>query len=339
MRVLIIKTSSMGDVIHTLPAVTDAGKAIPSILFDWVVEENFAEIPSWNPWVRQVIPVALRRWRKNLSAKQTWTEWKAFRKALRLNQYDLVIDAQGLLKSAAISFFAKGKKAGFNWGSAREALASLFYRSKCQVAKKEHAITRVRELFSQALGDPLPDSIPGYGIDRARFYDEKFNQPYFVFLHGTRWTTKHWPENYWIELAALATAKNFGIKLLWGNEQEKARAERIAAISPKIEVLPRLSLSHIVRVLANAQVVVGVDTGLSHLTAALNVPAITLYGPSNAILTGALGEKQIHLSVQFPCAPCLKRECTFAPSSAFPPCFTTVSPSIVWNEILKLISS
>src|SRR3990167_497612 len=115
MRVLLIKTSSMGDVIHTLPAITDAYKAIPGIQFDWVVEEGFAEIPGWHPAVSEVIPVALRRWRKNWRSAETRAAWRALRARLNERQYDLVLDAQGLVKSAFVAFFAKGARAGLDW--------------------------------------------------------------------------------------------------------------------------------------------------------------------------------------------------------------------------------
>lgn len=198
MRVLIIKTSSMGDVIHTLPALTDAGNAIPGIQFDWVVEESLAEIPRWHPLVDRVIPVALRRWRKNIFSAETRLEWQQCRALLRARQYDLVIDAQGLLKSAWLVWIAKGKRCGLDWQSAREPLASLFYQQQCAAGKvKEvHAVTRARRLFSQALGYPLPTTQVDYGVEKSQFNVAKNTNEYVVFLHGTTWATKHWPEEY-----------------------------------------------------------------------------------------------------------------------------------------------
>mgnify|MGYP003604329080 FL=1 len=165
MRVLLIKTSSLGDVIHTLPALTDAARAIPGIQFDWVVEEGFAEIPTWHPAVAQVIPVALRRWRKNLL--QTWKsgEWAAFKQRLREGRYDLVIDAQGLLHSALLTRYVDAPVAGLDRASAREPLASRCYDRPCAVAWGQHAVERVRQLFAQALGYSLPQSVGDYGLD------------------------------------------------------------------------------------------------------------------------------------------------------------------------------
>jgi heptosyltransferase-1 len=346
MRVLIVKTSSMGDVIHTLPALTDAGKAISTISFDWVVEENFSEIPRWHPLVKEIIPVALRRWRKTIFTKKTHQEWQAFRQRLRATHYDLIIDAQGLLKSAFLALNAKGKRCGFDFHSARDPVAALFYRQRFPTAKvrEQHAVTRVRSLFSQALHYPLPTTMPDYGIDRQRFPQEaNAAGPYLVFLHGTTWTTKHWPEAYWIELAKLVSHHGFSIKLSWGSPSEQERALRIAAACPHVEVLPKQDLIGMAKVLANAKAIVAVDTGLGHLAAALDVPTISLYGPTDPVLTGALGQSQKHLAAHFPCAPCLSRECTYkgddySPLNPLnPPCLATLSPAVVWKEIASML--
>ncbi len=341
MRVLIIKTSSMGDVIHTLPALTDAGKAIPGISFDWVVEEGFSEVTRWHPLVKKSIPVALRRWRKTIFTKKTRQEWLAFRELLRTTHYDLIIDAQGLLKSAFLALNAKGKSCGFSFHSARDPLAAFFYHQRFSTAKvkEQHAVTRVRDLFSQVLGYTLPMTVPDYGIDRQRFQQAGHPEKYLVFLHGTTWTTKHWPETYWIELAKLASDHGFLIKLPWGTLSEQERAQRIAATCSSTEVLPRQDLVGMAKVLASAQAIVAVDTGLGHLAAALDVPTISLYGPTHPALTGALGQSQKHLTVHFPCAPCFSRECTYRDRKNYtvnPPCFSTLPPSLVWAALSTL---
>ena len=342
MKVLIVKTSSMGDLIHTLPALTDAGNAIPSITFDWVVEENFVEIPKWHPRVDKVIPVALRRWRKNLFSSKTISEIRAFTHVLRETQYDLVIDAQALMKSVLVTCMARGVRCGPDWKSAREHLASIFYQRKFAVDKKQHAVTRMRRLFSLALGYELPSSVADYGIDRKKLLADASAENYLVFLHGTTWPTKHWPEEYWHQLTRIANQKGFLVKLPWGTPAEKDRAERIAASCERAEVLPRLGLVGMAKVLAGAQAIVAVDTGLGHLAAALNVPTVSLYGPTNPVLTGALGQSQLHLSAKFPCAPCLSRECTYRgssdqPSPLYPPCFATLPPEVVWTALESLL--
>jgi len=343
MHVLIIKTSSMGDVIHTLPALTDAAKAIPDIRFDWVVEENFAEIPRWNSHVAEVIPFAFRRWRKKLFAKETYFAWRDFIKTLRAKKYDLIIDAQGLAKSAFVTALAKGPKAGLDWQSARESLASLVYQKKYTVNFQQHAIMRARNLFSQALGYTLPTSVPEYGIDRQQFQENSVEnkEDFLVFLHGTTWATKHWPEEYWLALAKLVTQQGLKIKLPWGNMAEQQRAERIAASCNNVEVLPKLNLASVAKVLANAKAIVAVDTGLGHLAAALDIPTVSIYGPTNPILTGALGKSQVHLTTTYHCAPCLKKECPYTDNSPFKelnaPCFTTISPEKVWQAVGALV--
>ena len=346
MRVLIIKTSSLGDVIHTLPALTDAAHAIPGIRFDWVVEEGFAEIPSWHPAVDRVIPVAIRRWRKNLWQTLRSGEWKAFKQRLREHKYDLVIDAQGLVKSAWLTRYVKAPVAGLDRYSAREGLASRFYDRRLSVAVGQHAVERVRQLFAMALAYDLPEGIGNYGLDLDRLQLPPA-APYVVFLHGTTWATKHWPEAYWRELAERLGRRKLQVRLPWGNPAEKARAERIAQGLNNCEVLPKLNLAGVARVLAAAKACVAVDTGLGHLAAALDVPTISLFGPTNPGLTGAYGRVQVHQASDFPCAPCLQKKCTYKPSAddlrrfdlkrEWPLCFTRLNPEHVASRLSALL--
>lgn len=294
MRVLIVKTSSMGDVLHTLPALTDAQKAIPDIQFDWVVEEGFAQIPSWHSAVNKVIPVAIRRWRKAWFSAPIKAERKAFRDAVRLQQYDAIIDAQGLVKSAAlVTRLARGIKHGMDWSTAREPLASLFYTRKHHIAKQQHAVERTRELFAKSLGYAKPTSQGDYAI--AQHFLKELNTDagqYAVFLHATTRDDKHWPEANWRELIGLLKNAGISIKLPWGATHEEARAKRLAEGFSYVEVLPRMSLEEVARILAGAKFVVSVDTGLSHLTAALDRSNITLYGPTDPGLIGGYGKNQ-----------------------------------------------
>lgn len=346
MRVLIIKTSSLGDVIHTLPALTDAAHAIPGIRFDWVVEEGFAEIPSWHPAVDQVIPVAIRRWRKSLWQTIKSGEWKAFKQRVRERKYDLVIDAQGLVKSAWLTRYVKAPVAGLDRYSAREGWASRFYDRRLSVATGQHAVERVRQLFAMALAYDLPEGIGNYGLDLERLQLPPA-APYVVFLHGTTWATKHWPEAYWRELAERMGRRKLEVRLPWGNPAEKARAERIAQGLNNCQVLPKLNLAGVARVLAAAKACVAVDTGLGHLAAALDVPTISLFGPTNPGLTGAYGRTQIHQASDWPCAPCLQKKCTYKPSAddlrrfdlkrEWPLCFTRLNPEHVASRLSALL--
>ncbi len=294
MRVLIVKTSSMGDVLHTLPALTDAMQAIAGIRFDWVVEEGFAQIPSWHEAVDRVIPVALRRWRKAWFSDPVKAERRAFRETLRAVHYDAVIDAQGLVKSAAlVTRLAHGLKHGMDWQSAREPLASLFYNRRHHIAKQQHAVERTRELFAKSLGYSKPQTQGDYAIAQHFVKESTTGAPYAVFLHATTRDDKHWPEARWRDLLALMATSGLKIKLPWGAPHEEARARRLAEGFDYVEVLPRLSLEKVARELAGARMVVSVDTGLSHMAAALDRPNFTLYGPTDPGLIGGYGKNQL----------------------------------------------
>ena len=296
MKVCVIKTSSMGDVIHTLPALTDAQKASPSLSIDWVVEENFAEIPRWHSAVNRAIPIALRRWRKSPFSIQTRNEWKNYRTLLQAENYDAVIDAQGLIKSALFATrFAQGMKHGYDRQSIREPLASFFYDKKYAISYQQHAVERIRQLFAQSLGYELPQVQGDYGIAR-HFLHQTSEKNYVVFIHSTTRADKHWEESEWQKLIEKITAlSDCEIHLPWGNEQEKARAERLTQAHSNVIVLPKLTLTELAKQLANAKAVVSVDTGLAHLTAALDKPNITLYGATDPKLIGCYGKNQYYL--------------------------------------------
>lgn len=338
MRVLLVKLSSLGDVIHTLPALTDAWHAVPDIHFDWVVEEGFAEIPGWHPAVAHAIPAALRRWRRDW--RSTRAERHAFRARLRAQRYDRVIDAQGLIKSALVARQAIGPRWGLDRASAREPLAAWTYRHRVRVPREQHAVSRTRALFAAALDYSIPNTVADYGLAHERLPVPSTAPGDLLFLHGTTWPSKHWPEAYWCELMALVAADGLRVLLPWGDETEHARAERIAAAGAGHGfVLPRSSLGELAALIASARIVIGVDTGLAHLAAALGTPSVTLYGATRPDRTGTFGEAQIHLSARFPCSPCLTRECGYRGASVVrPACYEALDPARVWAQTRETMS-
>lgn len=338
MRVLLIKTSSMGDLFHTFPALTDAARAIPDVSFDWMVEEAFVDIPTWHPQVKRVIPVALRRWRKQLFAKSTRHEWHLLRAQLREQRYDLILDAQGLVKSAVLGFLATGKRGGLDFKSARESFASFAYQEKYTVNFEQHAVIRMRQLFAAALRYPMPLSSPIFGLEGERFAPVDANQDYVLFLFGTTWSSKQWPEAYWRILADQLRQQGLMIRLCGNTPDEMAAAERIAAGNPAVEILPRLSISEMARWIAYARGVVSVDTGFGHLAAALNIPTVSVYGSTNPAFTGAIGDQSVQLAADFPCSPCLQRECTYRQTSGVKPaCYESIPPARVMESLKRLI--
>lgn len=346
-KILIIKTSSLGDVIHTLPALTDAVTALGDVQFDWVVEENFAEIPAWHPAVNKIIPIAMRRWRKNLLHTffsnlrgKGSGEWKRFKQQLQQQHYDVVIDAQGLLKSAWLCRLVNGDTYGLDKKSAREPLASYFYQYPQTIAKQQHAVERVRELFAKSLGYSFKELPLDYGITKqltAQVSDSDCDT--ILFLHGTTWETKHWPELYWLELANQVTASGCNIVLPWGCDEEYQRAQRIKGQckkSKQIVVLEKMTINELAQQIINVDAVVAVDTGLAHLSAALDKPTIAIYGPTSPGLTGTYGNHQIHLQTDFECAPCFKKDCNKKRNNISPECYLDITPERVMKSLHEL---
>lgn len=330
----------MGDVVHTLPALSDAAKADPLIRFDWAVDEAFAQIPAWHRNVENVFPVALRRWRGDLISSQDRDEVRAFLKMLRSEPYDFVIDLQGEFKSALIARLARGVRCGYDGASAREWGAHVSYRRKFSVPKGAHSMSRMRRLLSQALSYSYDAERTDYGIERDRLLPApvELKQPYVVFVHSTSWESKNWPEQYWRELAVKITAAGFAVVMPWGSEPERERAERIAGEDQRRIVLPRLSISEKAWIINRAAATVGLDTGLSHIAAALGVPSVTLYGATDPNLCGTIGENQIQVASHFECVRCHETECTFADATFKPACFEEIRAEQVWTQLQSAIA-
>ena len=289
MRILIIKTSSMGDIIHCLPVITDIHAHIPEVQIDWVVEENFADIPRMHAGINQVIPVNIRRWRKHLFSKKTWDEIFAFKHSLAT--YDAVIDCQGLSKSALIGRLTKGTRHGFDWHSGRDPFASIFYAKKHAVSLKQDAVARNRELVAHALSYAKPDTAPNYGISShlpKNPIDISSHDIYVLALHGTSRDSKLWPTANWITLGKALAEKNTNLVLPWASDAELQRANEIVSNLNNAKVLPKLDIAQFAPVISQVQAAIGVDTGLTHLAAALNIPTIAIYTNSNPALNGVI---------------------------------------------------
>ena len=344
MQVLIVKLSSMGDLVQALPALTDAQNAIPGIQFDWAVDEAFSEIPLWHTSVRNVIKTAHRRWRKSLFKVFTSGELSSFKKELRTVEYDFVIDAQSNMKSSIVTGLARGLKCGPDKKSVREYGAHFAYKKTYSISKDQLAIDRWRELFAKVLGYELPSTAPDFMLENIKWPEPSIElpqHPYLFFVHNASWDDKCWVNEHWRQLIQIAGEKGFDVLLPWGAEWEREQAELLAAGFDHARVLPRLPLTDIASILTRSAGAVCVDTGLAHIAAALDVPMVTLYGPTDAKLIGAYGKNSVHLSAQgFACTPCYKRSCSYkdykGPEAQ---CLKSFEAQYVWNEFEKVVSN
>jgi len=283
--ILLIKTSSLGDVVHNLPVVTDIRARLPDAAIDWVVEKSFAAIPAMHPGVRRVVACELRAWRRAWARRDTRSAWRAFVGELRSARYDCVIDTQGLLKSALVARAADGFRVGLDWKSSREPLRP-FYDKVYRVPWTLHAVERNRRLAGLALAYEV-SGVADYGIAAARS-DAAWlpRAPYVVLQHGTSHPRKLWQEEAWVELGERLAQEGIAAILPWGSTEEGERATRLAARIPNARVAPPVSVGEIAQVMAGARAVIGVDTGLTHLAAALGVPVIGVYGATDPRATG-----------------------------------------------------
>ncbi len=283
--ILLIKTSSLGDVVHNLPVVSDILARYPRARIDWVVEEAYSDIVGMHPGVHRAIPVALRRWRGNPFKRAHWREFGAYRRALAGMRYDWVIDTQGLIKSALLALAAAGKRHGYAGASVREPLASKFYDEVHAVPRDLHAVVRNRRLAAMALGYELPAALD-YGIALPAGSAMLEPRPYCVLLHATSRDDKLWPEPAWVRLGNELARLGYASVLPWGDAAERSRSERIARSLPQALVPEAQGILGMAGLLSGAQAVIGVDTGLTHLAAALGSPVVALYVGTHPGLTG-----------------------------------------------------
>ena len=288
MNILLIRVSSLGDVLHNMPIVADILRHFPHAKIDWVVEEGYVELVKLNPNVRKVIPFALRRWRKALFSAPVRAEIAAFKKSLQAQTYDVILDTQGLLKTGVIMGLANGgAKVGLangTEGSGYEAISRIFHTLSVPVDVRTHAVLRGRIVAARALGyvDTLTEIAPDFGLTEPTLpatsgTPEWLAKPYAVFFHGTAGAAKKWPAHDWITVGKHVNQLNYPVLLAWGNRDEQVEAEQLAAHIPNAQVLPKLSMMEAILLAQRATLVVGLDTGLTHIAAAYNRPTVEIY--------------------------------------------------------------
>ncbi|GGX75862.1 lipopolysaccharide heptosyltransferase I [Massilia dura] len=290
MNILLVRVSSLGDVLHNMPIVADIRRHFPGANIDWVVEEGYVSLVRLNPEVRNIIPFALRRWRKNLGDKAVRAEVKAFFRRVREVEYDYVFDTQGLLKTGVIMGAARvrkgrkgegGQKVGLangSEGSGYEGISRIFHTKSIPLDPRTHAVARGRLVVGAALGyavdTPADFGLPEIAVDEPR-PDWLPPGPYAVYFHGTARDAKKWAPANWIALGRELAPMT--ILLPWGSPKEKAEAEALAAAMPNARVLPKLSMADAVMLARRAALAVGVDTGLTHIAAAFSRPVVEIY--------------------------------------------------------------
>lgn len=341
MKILLIKMSSMGDIFHTFPAITDLKAHHPEIEIDWVVEDGFKEIVDWHPAINRVIPIHLRQWVKKRNRK-SWQEFKTWRNSLHLEKYDVVVDAQGLLKSAFIAKIANATSIhGYDKKSTRENIASYFYQKKYNVNKDQHAVERTRQLLAKIF-NYTPTPILNFGINQNFAHVQKYSQN-LIFIIGTSWITKLWSAQHWQKLTALAIEQGYEVEIMWGSPEEQAIADSIIAACPTAtRPQHRLSITTIAEKLVAAAGVVGLDTGFSHLAGALETPTIALYGATSPVKVGLIGTHTSNLQIEqlLHCMPCHKRHCKWLDngSTETSPCMSGIQPEQVWKKLTEKIA-
>ncbi len=283
--VLVVRPSSLGDVVYALAIVADIAAHRPGTTIDWVAEEAFAPLVRMAPGVRRVIPLALRRWRKSPLARRTWREFGAFRAELAAKRYSVILDLQEQIKGALVARLARGVRHGLDRHSIREPVAAWFDDVHHRIDRNLHFVDKCRGLAAAALG------YGAQGPPRWRFELPPAPPitppgPYAMVFHATSRSDKLWPEEHWRELLANFTMAGLTVFLPWGSADEHARSLRLADTIPGTLVPQRQTLTALAALAGRAEIVVGVDTGLTHLAAALGTPTIALFTATDPQLAG-----------------------------------------------------
>lgn len=288
-RILFVKLSSLGDVVHLFPAVTELARHRPGAHIAWMVEEAYADLVRLHPAVAEAIPVNLRSLRRNPLAPSGWNRIAKARRSVRARGWDYVVDSQGLLKSALAARFARAPVFGLDRTSARERIATRFYDVKVNVPWTLHAVDRNRKLVGEVFGY-RPQGAASYGLARPESAPAWApTQPYVVMLHAASRASKRWPEDHWVDLARLVSAAGYATVFPGGSQSERAAAARLAGAVPEALAAPAMGLGEAAALLGHAAGVIGVDTGLTHLAVALDVPTVGIYCATRPEETGLHG--------------------------------------------------
>ena len=286
----------MGDLMHALPALTEAEQNIKNISFDWVVDKGFSSVPGWHPAVDRIIETDHRNWRKQFLSSESREALNFVKKEINATDYDFVVDMQNNLKSAFLSFLSKHKVAGMDARSSREYPAHWAYSKKVTIKKSLHAIERQKKLLASTLDYASTPDID-YGISKVKFIKPALELPvnYVVLVQNASWPTKQWPVAYWKDLVKHLDDCGVNVLLPSGSKDELMRAKDISSVSEKATALEVLSLNEVAYIIDNADYCICSDTGLAHLSAVVNTPSLTLYGPTDTKLIGTKGKDQIHI--------------------------------------------
>lgn len=346
MKILVVRLSSLGDILHLFPAISDLRRQFPDAEIHWLVEPAFAEMVSWHSAVDKVIAVPLRRHKK-----EWWKLPKLLRglkRQLKAEHYDLVLDAQGLLKSVLLARLTGVDIYGFDADAAREALAAKFYRKTAKIPSGLHVIEKNRQLIAGLFGVDISQPADfGLGAFSHKQKGENLpdtlvgivGKPYIVLLHGTTWNSKYWSESSWLELVQLLTEQGWHCLLPWGNEAEHQRAQRLQ-LAAGAQVLPRLSLTELMSVLLHAQGFISVESGIGHIATVLDIPGIMLHGPTDPNYSGIMGKQCRHLISSLDCTPCFKRNCPkLSDTAGIPPCQQEISAQRVFQHSLEVFAA
>ena len=290
-RILIIKTSSLGDVIHNFPMVSDIAAKFPDSKIDWLVEEDYVPLVKLHFRVERIIPVALRRWRKSIFSSSTWKELKSCIVEIRKYRYDLIIDSQGLIKSALFARLAKGPSYGFGPGYSREKLAGMSYDIGISVSQEQHMLERCRQLASLALNYQITGK-PNYGLIKRK--NTVLEDKKAIIFCSSAQSRKLWSTGNWIRICQFLKSIGYTCQFTSGTLAEQALCKEIISSSSG-ELLPNMAINDIAALMNRSRLVIGLDTGLLHLAAALEVPTIAIFGASDPLKTGPQGNGTIKI--------------------------------------------